>query len=94
MWKRIGCGIVAAAGALLMLPPAGANKNFVPDWTFKGSSLGVGAHARQRRLARGERRNRGHAEDGGGRLADSRQAAAGRAVRFHFSLHGRAAGRA
>ena len=40
MWKRIGCGIVAAAGALLMLPRAGANKNFVPDWTFKGSSLG------------------------------------------------------
>ena len=40
MWKRIGCGIVAAAGALLMLPHAGANKNFVPDWTFQGSSLG------------------------------------------------------
>ena len=40
MWKRIGCGIVAAAGALLMLPRAGANKNFVPDWTFQGSSLG------------------------------------------------------
>ena len=40
MWKRIGCGIAAAACALLMLPRAGANKNFVPDWTFQGSSLG------------------------------------------------------
>ena len=39
MWKRIACGMVAAAGALLVLPRAGANKNFVPDWTFQGSSL-------------------------------------------------------
>ena len=39
MFKRIACGMVAAAGALLMLPRAGANKNFVPDWTFQGSSL-------------------------------------------------------
>jgi hypothetical protein len=39
MWKWIACGIVAA-GALLVLPRAGANKNFVPDWTFQGSSLG------------------------------------------------------
>ena len=23
----------------MLLPRAGANKNFVPDWTFKGSSL-------------------------------------------------------
>ena len=39
MGKKIVCGILAAAGALLVLPRAGANKNFVPDWTFKGSSL-------------------------------------------------------
>ena len=39
MWKKIGCGILVAAGAVLMLPRAGANKNFVPDWTFTGSSL-------------------------------------------------------
>ena len=39
MFKRIACGVMAAAGALLVLPRAGANKNFVPDWTFQGSSL-------------------------------------------------------
>ncbi|MBV8729953.1 MAG: DUF1080 domain-containing protein, partial [Acidobacteriia bacterium] len=39
MGKKIGCGMVLALAALL-LRPAGANKNFVPDWTFKGSSLG------------------------------------------------------
>jgi Domain of Unknown Function (DUF1080)/FG-GAP-like repeat len=39
MWKKIGCGILAIAGAFLLLPRAGANKNFVPDWTFSGSSL-------------------------------------------------------
>jgi hypothetical protein len=39
MGKKIVCGILATAGAFLMLPRAGANKNFVPDWTFKGSSL-------------------------------------------------------
>lgn len=39
MWKQIGGGVLAAAGAFLLLPPAGANKNFVPDWTFRGSSL-------------------------------------------------------
>jgi hypothetical protein len=40
MWKKIGCGVLAIAGAFLLLPRAGANKNFVPDWTFKGSELG------------------------------------------------------
>ena len=40
MWKPISCGILSLAGAFLLLTPAGANKNFVPDWTFKGSSLG------------------------------------------------------
>lgn len=39
MWKKIVCAMAAAAGAFLLLPRAGANKNFVPDWTFKGSSL-------------------------------------------------------
>ena len=39
MGKKIVCGILAAAAVFLMLPRAGANKNFVPDWTFKGSSL-------------------------------------------------------
>ena len=39
MRKQIACAIVASAGAFLLLRPAGANKNFVPDWTFHGSSL-------------------------------------------------------
>src|SRR5579864_1686890 len=39
MWKPISCGILAVVGTFVLLPPAGANKNFVPDWTFKGSSL-------------------------------------------------------
>jgi len=40
MWRQIGSGILAIASTFLLLPPAGANKNFVPDWTFQGSSLG------------------------------------------------------
>src|SRR5207248_6024544 len=39
MYKQIGCGMVVIAGTFLLLPGAGANKNFVPDWTFHGSSL-------------------------------------------------------
>jgi hypothetical protein len=37
MWKQIGCGIVGASAFLLSVGLA--NRNFVPDWTFKGSSL-------------------------------------------------------
>ena len=40
MRKKIFCGILALAGLILVLSPALANKNFVPDWTFKGSVLG------------------------------------------------------
>ncbi len=40
MWKPISFGVLAA-GAFLLLTPAGANRNFAPDWTFKGSSLGA-----------------------------------------------------
>jgi hypothetical protein len=40
MRRKVYCGILALAGAVLLLSPATANKNFVPDWTFKGSSLG------------------------------------------------------
>jgi hypothetical protein len=40
MLRQIGCGILAVAGMFLVLTPAGANRNFVPDWTFQGSSLG------------------------------------------------------
>ena len=39
MWKQIACGSLALRGTCLILPRAGANKNFVPDWTFQGSSL-------------------------------------------------------
>src|SRR5579871_249960 len=39
MWKQIGCLIVVVAGLGLLMRPAAANKNFAPDWTFKGSSL-------------------------------------------------------
>jgi hypothetical protein len=37
MRKHVVCGIVAAAGIGLLIRPAAANKNFIPDWTFKGS---------------------------------------------------------
>ncbi len=40
--KKIACGILVAAAAFMLLPRTGPNKNFVPDWTFRGSSL-VGA---------------------------------------------------
>jgi hypothetical protein len=39
MWKRIACVSAVVAAMFLLLPRAGANKNFVPDWTFQGSSL-------------------------------------------------------
>jgi hypothetical protein len=39
MWKKIACAALTIIAACLILPRAGANKNFVPDWTFKGSSL-------------------------------------------------------
>lgn len=39
MWKQIGCGIVAVGAVFLLMPGAVANRNFVPDWTFKGSSI-------------------------------------------------------
>src|SRR5205823_11082629 len=41
MWKRFACVSAAIAAMFLLLPRAGANKNFVPDWTFQGSSLGA-----------------------------------------------------
>ena len=57
MWKRISCGILAIVGTCLLLPRAGGNKNFVPDWTFKGSSFGsfrmLGGHPRLPPSARG-----------------------------------------
>jgi hypothetical protein len=40
MRNRIYYGILGLAGTVLLISPAAANKNFVPDWTFKGSSLG------------------------------------------------------
>jgi hypothetical protein len=39
MWKQIACASFAVAATCLVLPRAGANKNFVPDWMFQGSSL-------------------------------------------------------
>jgi len=41
MWKQFACVSAAIAAMFLVLPRAGANKNFVPDWTFQGSSLGA-----------------------------------------------------
>ena len=41
MWKKIGCAILAVSGLGLLMRPAAANRNFVPDWSFKGSSLGA-----------------------------------------------------
>ena len=41
MWKQVGCGILALAGMGLLMRPASANRNFLPDWTFQGSSLGT-----------------------------------------------------
>lgn len=40
MRKQIGCGILAIAGMCLLMRSAAGNKNFAPDWTFEGSSLG------------------------------------------------------
>jgi hypothetical protein len=40
MRKKIYCGILAVAGAVLLTTPVEANKNFIADWVFKGSSLG------------------------------------------------------
>jgi len=39
VWKKIACASIAMAATYLLLPQAAANKNFVPDWTFQGSSL-------------------------------------------------------
>src|SRR5436305_14548928 len=39
MGKRIGGGILALAGALLLSPSAGANRNFIADWTFSASGV-------------------------------------------------------
>ncbi len=39
MRKRIGYGVLLAAGVASLLRPVSANKNFVADWTFQGSSL-------------------------------------------------------
>ena len=41
---------MAIAAMFLVLPRAGANKNFVPDWTFQGSSLGAARTHRQCRV--------------------------------------------
>jgi len=41
MWKQVSCGILALAGMGLLMGPASANRNFLPDWTFQGSSLGT-----------------------------------------------------
>ena len=40
MCKKVYCGILTLAGMVLLMSPAAANKNFIPDWTFTGSSLG------------------------------------------------------
>src|SRR3954469_9383921 len=39
MRKQVLCGIVAAVGIGVLIRPAAANKNFVPDWRFEGSTL-------------------------------------------------------
>src|SRR4051794_4959402 len=41
MRKQIGPGVLTGLVMCLLVRPAAANKNFVPDWTFKGSSLGT-----------------------------------------------------
>jgi len=40
MWKLVGfTAIVTIFGMSVLVPSAKANRNFVPDWTFQGSSL-------------------------------------------------------
>ncbi len=41
MWKRFGVAtaLLGTMSAFLLAPPAQANKNFLPDWSFQGSSL-------------------------------------------------------
>ena len=41
MRKQIIYGIVTVLGIFLFMRRANANKNFVPDWTFQGSSIGT-----------------------------------------------------
>ena len=50
MWTKIGCGLMAVVAGGLLLRPAKANRNFVPDWTFKDSSI-----AKLRTLGEAER---------------------------------------
>ena len=40
MWRQIGWGMLLIVSTVVVLPRAGANENFVADWTFQGSSLG------------------------------------------------------
>jgi len=40
MWKRLVWGMAGVAGMFLWTLQAAANRNFVPDWSFQGSSLG------------------------------------------------------
>ncbi|MGO4514258.1 FG-GAP-like repeat-containing protein [Terriglobus sp. 2YAB30_2] len=40
MWKLVDCtAVVTIFGMAFLAPSAKANRNFVPDWTFQGSSL-------------------------------------------------------
>ncbi|WP_263418164.1 FG-GAP-like repeat-containing protein [Terriglobus albidus] len=40
MWKLVGfTAVVTIFGMVFLAPSAKANRNFVPDWTFQGSSL-------------------------------------------------------
>jgi Domain of Unknown Function (DUF1080)/FG-GAP-like repeat len=41
MWKRLGLAtaLLTTISTILLAPPAQANKNFLPDWSFQGSSL-------------------------------------------------------
>ncbi len=40
MWKRMVWGTASVAGMFLWTLQAAANRNFIPDWSFQGSSLG------------------------------------------------------
>ena len=89
MMSRRLLGLVATFAALVTVPVAGTRSTFVPDWTFKGSTLDRVARARRRRLESHRRRVGGHAQVGGWRLAGARQVVSGCRVRRRLQVRRR-----
>jgi hypothetical protein len=89
MRKQIVCGTVLAAGIVLLMRPASANRNFVPDWTFKGSSVATSRSIGDAdwRAENGEIVGKSRTPAGGWLILD--KPLEKRRVRFHIPLHQR-----